>query len=700
MPKSRRRNCSISRKTLAPLVELWILRLLVPLGAHRSFISDSCFRGDEVARLIGLGHWIDTSGREFDARAVRVELRRMHEALEAKKHRIEGSPCLRANIARLKELVGLSDTDCRVLEFVVVLHRDRILEETAEWLGLLSISAANDALAVLLDLPEEEIRSSLSPQGILARTGLVTVDRFCAVTLRYKFDLLSSKFADSLMSNEGDPVQLLRGMVAAGSPPQLELKDYGHIEKSLAVLQPYLKSCIGDKQAGVNVLLHGDPGTGKSQLVKVLAREFECELLEIASEDSDGDPISGDRRLRAFRIAQSFFAHRKRALILFDEVEDVFKPPEESLVRSKGPAQTNKAWINRVLEENAVPTVWVTNSIEGIDPAFIRRFDMVVELPVPPRKKRERMLQDVCGNLLAPLDAARIADSESLAPAVVTRAAKVVGRIRGEIGEAGAAGALELLIDNTLTAQGHRSIRGNNPNRLPELYDPAFIHADADLDQVGAGLVQEKSGRLCLYGPPGTGKSAYGRWLAEQMGVPLMVKRASELISRYAGGSEKNIARAFLDAERESALLLIDEVDSFLQDRRGAHTGWEVTLVNEMLTRMEAFPGVLIGSTNLMDGLDPAALRRFDLKVKFDFLRPEQARELFERYCAKLKFAPRAEEVLGRLARLRALTPGDFAAVFRQTRFRPIASAEAMVAALEAECAVKKRSKPAIGFHS
>lgn len=55
-----------------------------------------------------------------------------------------------------------------------------------------------------------------------------------------------------------------------------------------------------------------------------------------------------------------------------------------------------------------------------------------------------------------------------------------------------------------------------------------------------------------------------------------------------------------------------------------------------MLTQMESFPDVLIASTNLMDGLGQAALRRFDLKVKFDYLKAGQAWALFEKQCAVL----------------------------------------------------------------
>lgn len=694
---TRRRSRYISMPLdLAPIIHLWLLRLLVPLGAHRDFIHQHGFHNDALAAMLGLGDWIDPVDSDFDQRIVRAELRKLHQAAERKLRGVEAPSCLSGNVVRLSELVGLSDTDCRILEFAVLIQSERLLDDTADWLGQLSSVKVFHALSVLLDLPEIEIRAGLSAQGILAGSGLVSVDRSGTSSLRGKLDLLSDSFADHISSSDTDPVNLLRDTVVLGSPAQLGLDDYDHIAPSLTVLRPYLRHAITSGRKGVNVFLHGDPGTGKSQLAKALAKELDCELFEVASEDGDGDPVNGERRLRAFRAAQSFFAQR-RALIVFDEVEDVFDDGDKFFGR-KSTAQTRKAWINRMLEENSVPTLWLSNSIRSLDPAFVRRFDMVFELPVPPKKQRERIIHAACSDLLDATGAGRIAESEALAPAVVTRAASVVRSIRDELGEAGAAAAVELLIGNTLEAQGHRPIRRNDPNRLPEIYDPAFIHADSDLAQVAAGLVQSKSGRLCLYGPPGTGKTAYGRWLADQMGVPLLVKRASDLMSMWVGENEKNIARAFKQAEQDGALLLIDEVDSFLQDRRGAQRGWEVSLVNEMLTQMEAFSGVFIASTNLMEGLDQAALRRFDLKVKFDFLKPEQAWELLRRYCIKLALSTPQPDQLAKLMRLQKLTPGDFAAVVRQNRFRPISSSAALVAALEAECAVKEGAKAAIGF--
>jgi len=216
--------------------------------------------------------------------------------------------------------------------------------------------------------------------------------------------------------------------------------------------------------------------------------------------------------------------------------------------------------------------------------------------------------------------------------------------------------------------------------------------------QIADGLKAAKSGRLCLFGPPGTGKTAYGRWLADQLGVPLVVKRVSDLMSKWVGESEHNIAKAFREAEAQGALLLIDEVDSFLRDRRSAERSWEASLVNEMLTQMESFNGVFVASTNLMEGIDQAALRRFDLKVKFDFLQPTQAASLLQRCCVSLAIAAPDSADCGRVGRLQQLTPGDFATAMRQHKFRPLTSAAMMVKALAAESAGKERGRTPIGF--
>ena len=89
-------------------------------------------------------------------------------------------------------------------------------------------------------------------------------------------------------------------------------------------------------------------------------------------------------------------------------------------------------------------------------------------------------------------------------------------------------------------------------------------------------------------------------------------------------------------ANDDDAILLLDEVDSFLQDRRNARHSWEISAVNEMLTQMESYRGLFIASTNLMDNLDEAALRRFDLKISFGYLAAEQITQLLSQHLRQI----------------------------------------------------------------
>lgn len=679
------------------IVRLWILRLLVTLGGHRSFIAETSFHDDNLAEAIGLGKWLNPEAPKFDHNRVLAELRKLHRAAERELANATIPEILSHNARRIADLISLDETARRILEFVVVIHNAPLLEVTSDLMGPMSTSRLFTVLAVLLGTSEQLVKEALSSRGRLAQSGLIRLEHGSGYSISGKLDLLSSSLPGRMASAVEDPLALLREMIAPCDPPTLGLVDYQHIQRDLDVVVPYLRQAVSQRRKGVNIYIHGSPGTGKTQFARVLAQAFGCELFEVAREDNDGDAITGTNRLRALRAAQSILGTRQ-SLLLFDEVEDIFGDGE-SFWGKRSTAETNKGWLNRMLEDNPVPTLWLSNSIRGLEPAFVRRFDMVFELPVPPRRQRERIVTELCADLL-PADAiARIAHAEALAPAVVERAANVVNSIRSELTDEQVPAALERLIGNTLTTQGHPPLKKNDPNQLPSWYDPRFINTSADLNAIAEGLSRNKSGRVCLYGPPGTGKTAFGRWLADRLELPLLVKRASDLLSKWVGGTEENIAKAFREAESEGALLLIDEMDSFLQDRRNAERSWEVTQVNEMLTQMESFPGIFIASTNLMNNMDQAALRRFDLKLKFDYLLPEQAWEMFVRQCAVLDLPQPEPELRHRLAGLGVLTPGDYAAAARQHRFRPFATAHLLLDALGEECAVKEDGRRrSIGF--
>jgi len=200
---------------------------------------------------------------------------------------------------------------------------------------------------------------------------------------------------------------------------------------------------------------------------------------------------------------------------------------------------------------------------------------------------------------------------------------------------------------------------------------------------------------ILLSGVPGGGKTAFVHYLAREADAPLHAVRASDLLSKWIGESEKNIAKAFKAAKEKNAILFLDEVDSFLQDRSGSSHGWEVSQVNELLQQMESFSGVMIGATNFNANLDKAVLRRFTFKLELDYLTDEGKRIFFRRYFkSELSEAEQA-----RLDAMDRLAPGDFRTVSEELYFLcENETNEARLDALLRESEAKGKTRAKIGF--
>lgn len=295
---------------------------------------------------------------------------------------------------------------------------------------------------------------------------------------------------------------------------------------------------------------------------------------------------------------------------------------------------------------------------------------------------------------------ARISHLDHLPPAVISRAARV-NKLMGGLKSGKAENNLEHIIGNTLKAMGHQ--HKAKPLQKAEFYDPAIINTQAPLDKIAKGLIKSKTGRLCLYGPPGTGKSAYAKHLAKQLGIPLISKQASDIVDCYVGRTEKNIAQMFEQAREEKGLLLLDEADSFLRNRLNNQHSWDTTQVNELLMQMENFEGVFICSTNLMNDLDHAALRRFDFKLEFSYLTPKQAWKLLKGIIKKPITdldKNKKDEIKKQIAAIQQLTPGDFSAVKRKlTVLDEMDNLPLFIQSLQEEVSFKgEGSKRSIGF--
>lgn len=690
-------SISLTDAAYETLVELWILRTMLPLGAHKNMLFPTQIRDDEVFVAIGLGMICkQESDGEYDRTAAMKALSARHAEVEARVARIPSRRPLERNLGWLSRRLGLSNAEVAILRFMVFTQECEYLSTVLSRLGTMSLQSIQRVLAALLGLPEARVSEALSPDGALASCGLVTVDYNYRGEFGGKIELLSG-ISDHLFSVQSDPMLMLRERVVPGRQPKLEAADYPHITDDVKMLRRYLERSAGLE--GINVLVYGPPGTGKTEFVRMFAREMGRKLYEVATQEADSSPLSGSRRLRAYRLAQQMLRKESDAIILFDEIEDVFREaPDEGETRRGRNAAGKKAWLNQTLESNPVPSFWLSNAIHVIDSAVIRRFDYVLHLKNPPRVVRAAILGRYFESIpVGEKWIEHLSRHESLAPAVVERAAKVAASL-DDLPSADVERVATRIISGTLEAMSLPPIKKVTSFGSTR-YRVECLNTDPPVQEVGQRLADFGQGRLCLYGPPGTGKTAFGRRLAETLDRRLIVKRASDLLGAFVGETEKQIAAMFEEAMEEKAVLLLDEADSFLQARDKAVRSWEITQVNEMLTQMEQFEGIFIASTNFMDSLDEATLRRFDLKVRFNWLAPAQIELLYLDLLQQLG-VPSDERWVGLARQIPTVTPGDFANVLRQARLRSMHSAELVYDALVAESKAGTRQKAGqrIGF--
>ena len=657
------------------LTTLWILRAIFDLGGERELLRSGC---DDVLDFLGI------ESKEPKEEEIQ-NLKNRFEILEKSQISCELKD-LEHNLNLLQENLGLNSTERDILRFVAIMYNYEVISNACSLLGDLNNIQATKAISKILNLRFGDVQKAFRKDGIFAKTSIVKLENNVH-NLKYKIDVINNNFMCDLFVKCESMDEIFESAIKPCSKTNLTTKNYPHIKEDMKILLSFLKNAVSKKQRGVNVLLYGSAGTGKTELSKVIASELNLKLYEVAYDDEYGYATE-DRRLRSYCLAQNVLSAGSN-LLMYDEAEDIFNTNNDEK------RQYGKAFINRSLETNEVPTIWITNNILDMDEAVVRRFNLAIEIGIPTEDVRAKIIKKYSENLIDSKLVKKLAKNQFVAPAVVSNASLVVSNLNTKDKNK----AFERVISNTLKAQGYEEIRDYNPKEdLPSSYDPNFVNSDCDLNELIQGIKESKSARICLYGVPGTGKSAYTKFIAKSLKKPIIIKKGSDLLSMFVGGTEKNIALAFKEAKEKHAVLVFDEVDSFLQDRSMAARSWEVTQVNEMLVQMESFDGIFIATTNLINNLDKACLRRFDLKLEFGYLLPEQARNLFKKECAllKVKFDENASK---KVSSLGLLAPGDFASVRRQAKFRPIKNGEDFCHRLELEVALKNEEKSVkIGF--
>ena len=682
-----------------PLLKLWNLRVLVRLNIfNRFFDRYGGMHDPETMHVLGLSELRQDEG--IDKKVIFSTLCDTLNTLESHTPTLSGD-VFSTNISILKKSLSLTQCEIDILRFSIVSSSSTGFNMVLETLGEMSSEQIRHTLSVILNVSRREIDNAMRANGALISSGLLRINAsgHYMHSLQQYLDV-SGGIKYALTQEQNNPTAILQCFFKIVEQSHLSIEDFSHLKKDVDLLVCYLRSAEKRDVTGINILIYGEPGTGKTELVKTLSRHCGFELFEITMQDMEGHPIDGKDRFSAYQLTQKILANKEQSAILFDEIEDVFPDVNFSPFGHVTRPDFKKAWVHQLLEENLIPAFWLCNSVVQLEDSVLRRFDFVLNLRPPTRNIRRRILDKYLGHLgLSDAWLAQMAEHEHLVPAHAESSAKIAAHLDVENTKE-LEQNLERIIGNKLQVMG-LSRKPRTVIRCETRYSLEYLNPDQDLEALTNGLQQNHQARICMYGAPGTGKTAFAHYVAKKLDKPLLKKQASDILSKWVGEAEKNIAAMFDEAETDDMVLLIDEVDSFLLDRGSSQNSWEITQVNELLVQMESFNGVFIASTNLLNLVDAASLRRFDLKIKFDYMKPKQAWKLFLQVLEEHGCNVKSEVVQykANLMRLDNLTPGDFATVVRQYRsLNKTIHPRYLLSALEKECQSKPGRGKSIGF--
>ncbi|VVT05349.1 CDC48 family AAA ATPase [Erythrobacter sp. EC-HK427] len=470
---------------------------------------------------------------------------------------------------------------------------------------------------------------STSPKGI------VHIDEDTEVELRAEFE--EPRDARGMINYDDvggmdDTIKALREMV------------------ELPLRYPELFTRLGvDPPKGV--LLHGPPGTGKTRLAQAVANESDAEFFIINGPEIMGSAYGeSEKRLReVFEEAE----RSQPAIVFIDEIDSITPKRDRTQGEAEKRLVAQLLTLMDGLQSRAnVVVIAATNRPDAIDEALRRpgRFDREIVIGVPDDNGRREILAIhtrgmPLGEGVELMELARSthgfvgADLAALTrEAAIEAVRRIMPKLDLEAREIPAEVLDELCVEKSDFREALKRVQ---PSAMREVMVQAPTVSWSDLGGLDDAIDKLKEGvelplknpqafdRLgirpakgfLLYGPPGTGKTLLAKAVAKEAEANFISMKSSDLLSKWYGESEQQIAKMFARARAVApCVVFIDEIDSLVPARGSGASEPQVTarVVNTILAEMDGMEElssiVVIGATNRPALVDPALLRpgRFD----------------------------------------------------------------------------------------
>lgn len=436
-----------------------------------------------------------------------------------------------------------------------------------------------------------------------------------------------------------------------------------------------LASRLLTNETSMNLLFYGAPGAGKTQFARSLVHSLNLKPLIFKNELEIEDKDSEKKALCKLNSLLSLY--KKDTVIIIDEAEGVLKTQGSFFGMPYSLPQ--KGIVNKMLEESTNKVIWILNYTHELDESTRRRFTYAIKF----NEMSKGMLMSIADSKLNKIKMSSRLHTElvdlcgkyHVTGASVDNMVKTVsGMDLSSSNEKQVVNDVRKVLEsNSTLIFGKKKMR----EKVKPAYDLSILNtsmpAQNIIDMVSNAQSyaeeheKEDNGiRMLFYGLSGTGKTELARYIAETLGKKIILKRPSDILGKYVGENEENIKKAFEEAEASGDILLFDEADTFFADRTSLSQSWERSTVNEILTEMEEFSGILICTTNLRQIMDPAMQRRFHILTEFKALQKEGIETLLGKYFATYNFKP---ELVNSLTKYDTVTPGDFGTLSGKIRF-------------------------------